>query len=445
MTESGPELSVVVPTLNEASTLPHLLADLASLDVETDVVVSDGGSLDATREIAREHGATVVSGAAGRGAQLRRGAGIARGRWLAFLHADSRLDPRARGALARFLDGAATTDFAHFRLSFEDDDPVFRAIELGQRLRERAFGMPYGDQGLIVSRASYDRVGGFPNWPIMEDVGIVDRLSKRGRRVVLDAPIRTSGRRYRREGPLRAWLRNVTLIVAFRLGADPDALARRYRPERPDRPVPPRREVLVFARAPVPGRVKTRLAADVGDDEAARIYRRLGRDTVDAVRDGPWSVTVHVEPPDAEAIDSVRAWLGPRVRYRGQVAGDLGDRMASAIEDALARVEAVCVVGTDLPHLDASMVRGAFEALENHDVVLGPATDGGYYLIGMTDPHPELFREIPWSTEDVLAHTVQRAADRELRVAKLEPRTDVDTVADVPAEMLPRRSAGHWR
>lgn len=437
---TGPVCTVIIPTLNEASSLPRLLDDLADCPRVEHVIVSDGGSVDATCDIAVSRGVTVVSGPAGRGEQLRRGASAAPSSWYVFLHADSRLDAGATSALNRFLDGAAVTDFAHFELVFDAPEPVFRFIEFGQRLRERLFGMPYGDQGLVVSRALYDRVGGFPDWPIMEDVGIIDRLSRNGRRVALGATLTTSGRRYRGEGPVRAVLRNVTLVFAFRLGADPEALARRYGPEPPE-PQPAAdpsgaREVIIFARAPVPGQVKTRLAVDVGPERATRIYRWLGRSTVDALRPGPWAVNVYVEPPDDVSIESVRSWLGQGVGYQGQTAGDLGTRMTAAIADALGRTSAVCVVGTDIPDIQESTLHDAFAALETHDLVLGPATDGGYYLVGLTRARPELFRDIPWSTDRVLELTLERAHAAGLRVAALEPRTDVDTVGDVPAALL---------
>ena len=431
-------LSVVIPTLNEASTLRGLLDDLATLSCVDRIIVSDGGSSDGTRDIARACGATVVSGPAGRGAQLRAGAAAAPGAWLAFLHADTRLDDGAADALDRFLKSAEPNDFAHFRLRFDRRGLGYRLIEFGQRARERLFGMPYGDQGLIVSRALYDQIGGFPEWPIMEDVGVVDRLSRRGRRVALRGTVITSARRYCREGPVRAWMRNIRLIVSFRLGADPVALAARYPPEHPARPndVTRRQTVVIFAKAPVPGRVKTRLAADLGATRATEIYRELGRRTVEALRSGPWVTTVHVDPPDADSIADVTTWLGPDVRYEGQSSGDLGERMRSAIDDELGGADAVCVVGTDLPELEASTLRRAFDALDTHDVVIGPATDGGYYLIGMSRARPELFEGIPWSTARVLELTLQRAEAAGLSVSVLEPRTDVDTVDDVPAALL---------
>ncbi|MDH3208140.1 MAG: TIGR04282 family arsenosugar biosynthesis glycosyltransferase, partial [Gemmatimonadota bacterium] len=306
-------------------------------------------------------------------------------------------------------------------------------------------GLVYGDQGLVVSRPMYDRVLGYPEWSLMEDVGIVRRLSQQGRRVALPATIVTSSRRYDQEGGLRRWMRNVMLMCAFRAGVHPDRLTRWYRTRRSRPATAQRRVVGVFARPPIPGRVKTRLAADIGEIRATEVYRVLGRRTVDALRDGESEVLVFVDvPPDRDpsglsTLDStsdVKEWLGDRgIDFRTQTDGDLGARMYAALEECLAGADAACLVGTDLPDLRDTTVEAAFSALSRAEVVVGPATDGGYYLIGMTVPHRELFVDIPWSTDKVLALTLERAAALGLRVELLEPKTDVDTAADLPADL----------
>lgn len=459
----GPTLSVVIPTLDEAAYLPSLLADLKELagaleapdglrerrgsdreepggdGVERDmeIIVVDGGSSDGTADLARELRASVVSVPAGRGRQLRAGAEAARGEWLFFVHADSRLHGPARRALVDFLASADGRDFAHFGFELDGQSALHRFIELGQRLRERALGLVYGDQGLVVSRSLYRKAGGHPAWPLMEDVELVRRLELRGRRVSLSATLRTSPRRYDEEGGIGRWLRNVTLMVLFRMGIDPELLQRWYRPRRTRR-----RAVGVFAKAPTPGRVKTRLAADVGDARATEIYRTLGRSTVDALRRGPWRLVVFVAPHDPEAFDAMRAWLGDDVELRPQSDGDLGRKMARALEELLEEAHEALLVGTDMPDFDAEVVNGAFSSLEAHDLVVGPATDGGYYLIGMSEPRPGLFHDMAWSTVEVLPETLRRADARNLRVALLEPRTDVDTVHDLPPGMEARTEAG---
>ena len=443
---AGPELSVVVPTLDEAGHLPGLLTDLqpileGRLPGEVEVVVVDGGSADETVALARKAGARTVRAPSGRGRQLRAGADDAEGRWLFFVHADCRLDDEARSALDAFLSAADERDFAHFDFALDGDDFIHRFIELGQDIRERWLGLVYGDQGLVVSRSLYEAVGGCPDWPLMEDVGIIRRLSEKGRRVTLDARMVTSDRRYAEEGGIGRWMRNVALMCLFSLGVPPRRLTRWYRPRRGGRqPVPagrdggPNHVVGVFAKAPVEGRVKTRLAADVGDARAVEIYRAMGRSTLDALRGGSYRLIVFGTPADPDSLTSIADWLSrDGIEVKAQSGGDLGRRMANAAEDVLAEAKAVVIVGTDIPGIDEATVTEAFRRLRDHDVVIGPATDGGYYLVGLSCPRPELFEGIEWSTSRVLAQTLDRITSHGLSVALLEEKSDVDTVDDLSA------------
>jgi len=189
------------------------------------------------------------------------------------------------------------------------------------------------------------------------------------------------------------------------------------------------RAVIVFARVPVLGRVKTRLAAGCGDETALEIYRWLGRRTVDAalaVRN--CRTTVYHTPAATEII---LGWLGDEMPLRVQAEGDLGRRVALAIADVAASgAGRVVVVGTDCPDMSTAMIESAFASLSDADVVLGPTRDGGYYLIGVREPHPALFRGIPWSTGETLSATLAAAAAAGLRVSLLGERLDIDTAAD---------------
>ncbi|HEU0016429.1 MAG TPA: TIGR04282 family arsenosugar biosynthesis glycosyltransferase [Longimicrobium sp.] len=203
----------------------------------------------------------------------------------------------------------------------------------------------------------------------------------------------------------------------------------------PARNKPPRRALLVFVRAPVRGRVKTRLAREMGDDAALRIYRRLGAHTVTQAmrlaREDGVEVRVHHAPADAG--DAVRAWLGPGPVYLPQAEGDLGERMHAAFASALIDGhERVVIVGSDLPDLDAELIRRAFSLLDEHRAVLGPAADGGYYLLGLREPAPGVFERIAWSTPTVLATTLERFRALGIEPALLEVLRDVDEAADVP-------------
>lgn len=433
---TAPGLTVLIPTLDEGARIDRILDDIDALStvVDLEVVVADGGSRDGTRERARRRGARVVVSGPGRGVQLAAGASKSNGAWLFVVHADCTVQPTARADIVRHLDWGEEDRYAYFRFELDGRGRRFRWVERGQRARERWLGLVYGDQGLLMSRALYERSGGYPAWRVLEDVEILRRLDfAGGQRRRLDASLPTSPRRYEKEGTLSAVARNVRVAASFHLGGDPQRLASAYPADR----TVPSRTVVVFAKEPVPGRVKTRLAADIGNDAAARIYRTLGRETVEALHGGGWRIQVFADPPDEGARRRVATWLGVPVEdVRPQIDGDLGARMSAAMEEAFLSSDRVCVVGTDVPDLDIETLDRAFAALDDADVVFGPATDGGYYLVGATAHRPGLFEGIAWSTRSVLSTSLERAREMGARAALLAARTDVDTLADVPRRLL---------
>lgn len=455
MTGDDPLLGIVVPTLNEAGYLPSLLDDLTSLPLPHRTVVVDGGSSDGTRRTARERGVEVLSAPRGRSSQLNAGAGALSTPWLLFLHADVRLPRTARRSLVRWLEAADPGTVGYFGFRLAGEHWFWRFIEFGQRIRERVSGLAYGDQGLVVHRSTFEAVGGYPDLPVMEDVEMLRRLRSRHRVRRIPAELVSSPRRYEREGRWLGWMRNTALVTLYLAGVPPRLLSRWYRsepedgeadpnlPRDPDAPAPdeasdpaggPLQEgrlvLLVFAKSPEAGRVKTRLAEAVGADRAARIYRQMGRRVVDQVRGGPYRTVVCYDPPGAE--QEVRSWLGgDGMTFWPQEPGDLGARMAAAFRRAFRDASRVCVIGTDAPGVGRSAVAEAFRALESADVVLGPASDGGYYLLALDRPRPELFRDVPWSTSDVLSVTRERASAAGLRVHLLSERTDLDTGSDL--------------
>ncbi len=225
--EKATTLSWIIPARQEAQTIGLLLADLQNgLAHGDELIVVDGCSQDATPVVARLHGARVVSCAPSRGGQLQKGAALAQGDRLVFIHADSRL---AGGAeLSRRLR-QLPRDRAHcFRLKVEDAHPYFRLLEWLVALRTTVLGLPYGDQGLTLSRHLYGRCGGFRNLPLMEDVDLVLRLRHWGRVHQLPDSICTSARRWHRHGLLCTSLRNMMVMVRWCLGQDSGTLKRSY-------------------------------------------------------------------------------------------------------------------------------------------------------------------------------------------------------------------------
>jgi rSAM/selenodomain-associated transferase 2 len=218
-----PLLSVVIPALNAAGSLG---ACLARLDGAGEVIVVDGGSSDGTPDLAAELGARVIQAPRGRGEQLRHGAAAARGEWLLFLHADTLLD---EGWLAAVEDHIAVrpADAACFTFRLDDHSWQVRVIEAGVAFRVRLLGLPYGDQGLLISRPLYDQLGGFRSLPLMEDVDLVRRIGRRGLRQ-LDIAAVTSAERWRRDGWWQRSARNLVCLTLYGLGVSPARIARLY-------------------------------------------------------------------------------------------------------------------------------------------------------------------------------------------------------------------------
>lgn len=222
-------LSVIIPTLNAAATLPACLEALVPGAVDgliKELIVSDGGSTDATLAIADACGAVVVSGPKGRGAQLLAGAQAARGSWLLFVHADTVLEPGWVTEVAAFLRDPPKPA-ACFRFGFDDHSAAAQRVAFFANLRVTLFKLPYGDQGLLIRRALYEDLGGFEPLPLMEDVALVRKIGPK-RLAMLDTIARTSAQKYRRDGfQRRAW-HNLWLVGRYLLGAKPHDLAARY-------------------------------------------------------------------------------------------------------------------------------------------------------------------------------------------------------------------------
>jgi rSAM/selenodomain-associated transferase 2 len=204
----------------------------AALDgLVREVVIADGGSKDRTLAIADDAGAEIVNAPRGRGLQLAEGAAAARSDWLLFLHADTVLDVQwadaAREHMRSIGHGRRPDTAAAFRFALDDSGAAPRVLERLVALRSRVLRLPFGDQGLLISRRLYDLAGGFRPLPIMEDVDLVRRLGRQ-RITMLSPRALTSAERYRSEGYMRRILRNQRCLLLHLAGADPKRIARIY-------------------------------------------------------------------------------------------------------------------------------------------------------------------------------------------------------------------------
>ena len=221
-------LSIVMPTLNAAAVLPataDALLEGVSSGLVRELVISDGGSTDETRAVARELGAHWVEGAPGRGGQLRRGVEAATGDWLLLLHADTHPAPDWAKAVYDHMT-SRPDEAGWFRLRFRADGFAPRLVAGGANLRSRYLGLPYGDQGLLISRAQLEAVGGVPDLPLMEDVALARAL--KGKLRPLGVHVTTSAQRYETDGWVKRVAMNLGTLARYSLGADPTRLKLRY-------------------------------------------------------------------------------------------------------------------------------------------------------------------------------------------------------------------------
>lgn len=220
------ELAALIPTLNAASGLCRTLEALRGQVAE--IIVSDGGSTDATPAIAAAAGARLLAASRGRGSQIAAGTAAATAPWLLVIHADTIPGPGWAEAAAAFMaDPANAERAAHFRFALDDASPAARRLERAVAWRCRTLGLPYGDQGLLIARSFLDSLGGYRSIPIMEDVDLVRRIG-RARLAALDPPFVTSADRWRRDGWIARSARNLACLSLWFAGVPPERIARLY-------------------------------------------------------------------------------------------------------------------------------------------------------------------------------------------------------------------------
>lgn len=185
--------------------------------------------------------------------------------------------------------------------------------------------------------------------------------------------------------------------------------------------------LLIFVRNPIPGKVKTRLAADIGAEKAMGVYTRLLQHTLLVTQNLPVSKFVFY----GDGIPETDIWPDALYQKRPQEGVELGERMANALHEVLHSYQSVVLIGSDIADLDTPTLRQAFEALRFVDVVLGPAEDGGYYLIGCKASQPKLFQNIVWGSRHVFAQTLERLIHLHLDFKLLPYKSDIDTVTDL--------------
>jgi len=223
----NPVISIIIPALNESAVIRPTLAGAHATEVR-EIILSDGGSTDGTPDIARELGCRVMHVPGGRGCQMNRAASVASGGVLLFLHADTLLPEGFGAEVFRMLREPGVIAGA-FRLGVDDTRMSLKAVCVLANLRSSLLQLPYGDQGLFLRHDTFDRLGGFPEIPVMEDYAFVRILRRHGRIGISRRAVSTSARRWRTLGVMRTTVANQLMLLGYHAGVSPERLARFYR------------------------------------------------------------------------------------------------------------------------------------------------------------------------------------------------------------------------
>ena len=225
-----PTLSIVIPTLNEALHLPLLLSDLNVWPNDFELIIVDGGSIDLTISIAQIQGVDVIkSPKKNRGYQLKTGASNARGDWLLFLHADSRLRIGWVRSLSQIIQNKKSKNFAwYFDFKIKKDNLEYRFLEIAVALRSLVLQHPYGDQGLLIHKDLYYKIGGYSSLKIMEDIDLITRITKKTKLKRIRESIYTDDRKWTNSNIIKRAIKNYKLRQKWRQGYDIDDLSKEY-------------------------------------------------------------------------------------------------------------------------------------------------------------------------------------------------------------------------
>jgi len=224
-------LSIIVPVLNEPSQINAVVEHIRaqSFDGAYEIIVVDGDPHGGTIQAVRDEGITCIAGSKGRGRQMNAGARASRGDVLLFLHADTRLPPDALKNIRRVLENRKYVGGA-FDLSIDSKRWTLKYIAARANMRSRSNRIPYGDQAIFIRKEYFEKIGGFKDIPLMEDVDLMRRIKKDGRQIrILRDKVTTSARRWEQEGAVYTTLKNQVIVMLYYLGVSPDRLARFYK------------------------------------------------------------------------------------------------------------------------------------------------------------------------------------------------------------------------
>lgn len=437
MNQTDIDISIIIPVFNEQRRINDTLAGLYKQEGidRCEIIVVDGGPDGGTLDVIEQRRDNLImcKFRPGRAVQMNTGAAQAKGNVLLFLHGDTQLP---KGGLTAVKDAVCDGGVlaGAFGLKIDSSKWIFKVMSRVINVRCRMTRIPYGDQGQFFSRDFFHELGGYKEIELMEDVEIMRRLRMRKIPISL-LPIQTltSPRRWEIEGIVACTLRNWTIMTLYLLGVPPGRLAKWYRNSSKSRQK--RSVIVLFARYPEAGKVKTRLAESIGAKAACELYSAFLVDSLaKAITLEGCDTAVCFSPLEKER--EFKDILGHDIRFFSQKGNDIGQRMYNAFESVFSLgYERAILIGADLPDLPREFLAKALQELEDHSAVLGPAEDGGYYLVGFNAgvQSNEFFTDIEWSGPGVFEKTVEKFKKADVSYGVLDQWHDVDTLEDLRA------------
>ncbi|MFT6463236.1 TIGR04282 family arsenosugar biosynthesis glycosyltransferase [Halopseudomonas sp.] len=328
------------------------------------------------------------------------------------------------------VDLESTAQWGRFDVRLSPSSPTLKLVAWMMNQRSRLTGICTGDQAIFVRRDLFERLGGYADIPLMEDIELSSRLRKISRPACLQTPLKTSSRKWQKHGVWRTiglmwWIR-----LQYWAGVSPDQLVRQYYGDKSKPAQLPQttRPLLIFAKAPIPGTVKTRLIPALGADGACCLYQQLLLHTLHQTQDWPGPRYLYCAPDTTHPLFA-RLASEHHLQLRQQHGDDLGSRMAHALAE---HADGALLIGTDCPQISTAVLREADQALQTHDTAIMPSEDGGYVMIGQRQPDPAAFAGMSWSHSQVMADTRRRLEAAGKSLWEGATLWDLDEPEDIP-------------
>lgn len=417
--------SIIIPMFNEEYYIGKNIESVRGRIPEAEIIAVDGGSSDDSLNICVRKNLKVINSKRSRGIQLHEGAKAANGNILCFLHADTRLPDNALKLLDEFFK-KDENKICRFKLGF--DFEYWLLNNYSKFSEYDSVFTRFGDMCIIVRKDLYFKVGGFQDWNFMEDVDFLRKASLESKVTVLPSYVISSARTFVKYGFIKKQILNGLMLTKYLLGFRKFTGQNEYYSQKVKNS---RAAIIVFVRYPIEGKVKTRLAATLGNHYANEFYKIISYKAISEVKQIRKSHKYIFYSDECEK-EQIKKWLGMRFFYSKQDGKSLGERMSNAFLKLFSHgVDKAIIVGTDIPDLTNRLIEEAINRLDSYDIIIGPAKDGGYYLLGMKKFYHSLFEEIEYSTPSVLSQTIKKIERLGLKYFFLPELNDIDTEVDL--------------